>query len=114
MQQEYLPEAGDLIWLDFAPQAGREETGRRRALVLSPRAYNRKTSLAFVCPVTSQIKGYPFEVPLPAVGKIRGVALSDHVKNLDWRRRHAVKIGKVPPRILRTVRERVAMLLELV
>jgi len=81
--QEYLPEAGDLVWLDFTPQAGREHAGRRPALVLSPRAYNAKTSLAIVCPITSQVKGYPFEVALPSGGRIGGVILSDHVKNLD-------------------------------
>ncbi len=110
---EYLPEAGDLIWLEFTPQAGREQAGRRPGLVLSPRAYNAKTSLAIVCPITSQAKGYPFEVALPAGGKIGGVVLSDHVKNLDWRQRRATKAGKVSAVVLRNVRERIAVLLEL-
>ena len=111
--QEYLPDAGDLIWLDFTPQAGREQAGRRPALVLSPRGYNSKTSLAIVCLITNQVKGYPFEVPLPPSGKISGVVLSDHLKNLDWRQRRATKVGRVPPAILRSVRERIAALLEL-
>ena len=111
--QEYLPDAGDLIWLDFTPQAGREQAGRRPALVISPRPYNSKTSLAVVCPITSQAKGYPFEVPITGVGKIGGVILSDHLKNLDWRQRRATKAGKVSPQILRNVRERVAALLEI-
>jgi mRNA interferase MazF len=64
--REYVPDAGDLIWLDFTPQAGREQAGRRPAVVLSPRSYSEKTSLAVVCPVTSHVKGYPFEVSLPA------------------------------------------------
>jgi mRNA interferase MazF len=113
MAQEYVPEAGDLIWLDFTPQAGREEAGRRPALVLSPRTYNAKTSLAVVCPVTSRTKGYPFEVALPVAGKIKGVMLSDHLKNLDWRQRNALRAGKVSPLILAAVRERIAMLLEI-
>jgi mRNA interferase MazF len=112
--QEYLPDAGDLIWLDFTPQAGREQAGRRSGLVLTPRAYNAKTSLAIVCPITNQVKGYPFEVALPTGGKIGGVVLSDHVRNLDWRQRRATKAGKVSPAILRSVRERIATLLELV
>jgi mRNA interferase MazF len=112
--QEYLPEAGDLVWLDFTPQAGREQAGRRPALVLSPRAYNAKTSLAIVCPITSHVKGYPFEVALPSGGKIGGVILSDHVKNLDWRQRRAIKAGKVQAAVLRAVRERLAALLEII
>ncbi len=110
---EYLPEAGDLIWLDFTPQAGREQSGRRPGLVLSPRAYNGKTSLAIVCPITNRVKGYPFEVELPAGGKIGGVVLSDYVKNLDWRQRRATKAGKVSAAVLKNVRERIAVLLEL-
>ena len=113
MPAEYVPDAGDLIWLDFTPQAGREQSGRRPALFLSPRAYNTKTSLAVVCPVTSHSKGYPFEVPLPPGGKISGVVLSDHLKNLDWRQRHAIRAGKVAASILETVRERMVILLEL-
>lgn len=80
---EYVPDKGDLIWLDFNPQVGREQAGRRPALVLSPKPYNEKTSLAIVCPITSQIKGYPFEVPLPKNLPLAGVILSDHVKSLD-------------------------------
>lgn len=111
--QEYSPEAGDLVWLDFAPQAGREQAGRRPALVVSPRTYNVKTSLAVVCPIASQAKGYPFEVAVIGAGKIGGVVLSDHVKNLDWRQRRATKAGRVSPQILRTVRERIAVLVEI-
>ena len=111
--QEYSPEAGDLVWLDFTPQAGREQAGWRPALVISPRVYNTKTSLAVVCPITSPAKGYPFEVAVTGAGKIGGVILSDHVKNLDWRQRRATKAGKVSAQILRSVRERIAALLEL-
>jgi mRNA interferase MazF len=111
--QEYLPDAGDLIWLDFTSQAGPEPPGRRSGLVLTPRAYNAKTSLAIVCPITNEVKGYPFEVALPTGGKVGGVVLADRAKNLDWRQRRATKAGKVSPAILRSVRERIAALLEL-
>lgn len=85
----YQPDRGDLIYLDFAPQAGREQSGRRPALVLSPKEYNVKTGLAVVCPITRRVKGFPFEVPLPPGAKLEGVVLSDHLKNLDWVARHA-------------------------
>ena len=111
--REYVPDAGDLIWLDFTPQAGREQAGRRPAVVLSPRSYNEKTSLPVVCPVTSHVKGYPFEVSLRAGSRIRGAILSDHLKNLDWRQRQAQKAGKIPRSILQQVRARVAALLEI-
>ncbi len=83
-------------------------------MVLSPRAYNAKTSLAIVCPITNHAKGYPLEVALPPGGKIGGVVLSDHVKNLDWRQRRATKAGKVQAGVLRAVRERLAALLEII
>jgi mRNA interferase MazF len=108
---EYVPDAGDLIWLDFTPLAGREQAGRRPAVVLSPRSYNEKTSLAVVCPITSHAKGYPFEVLVPQGARIGGVILSDHLKNLDWRQRQAQKAGKIPLRLLDQVRARVAVLL---
>jgi mRNA interferase MazF len=109
--REYVPEAGDLIWIDFTPQAGREQAGRRPAVVLSPRSYNEKTNLAVVCPVTSKKKGYPFEVSLPPGLRITGVILSDHLKNLDWRQRQAQRAGRIPRSVLQQVRDRVAALL---
>ena len=111
--REYVPDAGDLIWLDFTPQAGREQTGRRPAVVLSRRSYNERTCLAVVCPATSLVKGYPFEVNLPARSRIRGAILCDHLKNLDWRHRQAQKAGKITRSILEQVRARVAALLEI-
>jgi mRNA interferase MazF len=110
---EYVPDAGDLIWLDFTPQAGREQAGRRPAVVLSPRSYNEKTSLAVVCPVTSHAKGYPFEVPVPSGQPIKGVILSDHLKNLDWRQRKARKAGRIADSLLAQVRDRIGALLGL-
>jgi mRNA interferase MazF len=108
-----VPDAGDLVWLTFDPQAGREQRGRRPALILSPRVYNAKTRLAIACPITSQVKGYPFEVPLPPAGAIVGVVLADHVKNLDWQARHVVFEAKAPTDVLTDVRERLRAVLGL-
>ena len=92
-----VPARGDVVWLEFDPQAGHEQARRRPALVLSPIAYNRRVGLALVCPITSQVKGYPFEVTLPASSlELRGVILADQVKSLDWRARQAAHLGRVP------------------
>jgi len=107
----YVPDRGDAVWLSFDPQAGREQAGRRPALVLSPAAYNAKTSLALVCPITSKAKGYPFESPLPAGSPLQGVILSDHVRSLDWRVRQAKFICSVPDSLLDDVLAKVAALL---
>ena len=85
----YCPKRGDVVWLTFTPQAGHEQAGHRPALVLSPEAYNSKVGLALFCPITSQIKGYPFEVSLPRGKKVSGVVLADQVKSLDWKARQA-------------------------
>ena len=92
----YVPERGDAIWITLNPQTGHEQAGRRPALVLSPSAYNRKVGLAIICPVTNQIKGYPFEVRIPDGLKVTGAILSDQVKNLDWRARDAELICRLP------------------
>src|SRR6267378_4300593 len=109
----YVPDAGDLVWLTFDPQAGHEQRGRRPALILSSRLYNAKSRLAVACPVTSQVKGYPFEVVLPPHGAIAGVVLADHAKNLDWEARRAVFEAKAPAEVLADVRERLRALLGL-
>jgi mRNA interferase MazF len=96
----YVPERGDAICLEFDPQAGREQAGRRPAVVLSPAAYNVKTSLAIVCPVTRQAKGYPFETSLPPGLAIGGVVLADHARSLDWRVRQAALICKLPVEVV--------------
>jgi mRNA interferase MazF len=83
---KYIPERGDIVWLDFTPQTGHEQQGKRPAIVLSPQAYNKKTGLALFCPITSKQKGYPFEVEINT-GKINGVVLSDQIKSLDWQQR---------------------------
>jgi mRNA interferase MazF len=111
--QAYVPDTGDLVWLDLNPQRGREQSGRRPALVLSPAAYNEKTSLALVCPVTSRTKGYPFEVTLPPGLEVAGVVLADHVKSLDWKERRAELAGRVPAEVLSEVLARLAPLLGL-
>ncbi|VAX24109.1 Programmed cell death toxin MazF [hydrothermal vent metagenome] len=100
MKSNYIPERGDIVWLDFNPQAGREQSGRRPALTISPKEYNQKVGLSIFCPITSNIKGYPFEVKIPPKLKIKGVILADHVKNLDWESRNAKYICKLPTNIL--------------
>ncbi len=111
MTQAWAPDAGDLVWLTFHPCAGREQAGRRPVLVLSPKAYNRKSRLGVVCPITSHIKGYPFEVPLPPGLPITGVILADQLKSVDWQSRRAERAGRVPDRLLRDVLARLAPLL---
>lgn len=91
-----VPERGDIVWINFSPQAGHEQRGRRPAMILSPAIYNGKTGLALCCPITNQIKGYPFEVPLPDGLEVTGVILADQAKNLDWKVRDAVLIGALP------------------
>jgi mRNA interferase MazF len=107
----YVPDRGDLIWIHFNPQRGYEQAGRRPALVLSPAAYNGRVGLALLCPVTSQVKGYPFEVPLPAGGEIEGVVLSDQLKSLDWRARKAERAGRAPEPVLQEVLGKLSTLL---
>ena len=96
MKPAYVPRRGDAVSLNFNPQSGHEQAGRRPALVLSPEEYNRKTGLAIFCPITSQVKGYPFEVKLPAGLPVTGVVLADQVKSLDWQVREAALIKKLP------------------
>ena len=111
MSAVYVPEVGDLVWLTFDPQAGREQAGRRPALVLSPKAYNAKSGLVLVCPITNHVKGYPFEVPVTAGQGVTGVVLADHLKSVDWKARHAEKLGYCAPEVIDEVRARLAPLL---
>lgn len=92
----YVPQRGDAVWITLNPQAGHEQAGRRPAVVLSPQTYNGKTSMAILCPITSQVKGYPFEVILPAELPVAGAILSDQAKSLDWRARNAEFICTLP------------------
>jgi mRNA interferase MazF len=105
------PERGDLVWIDFDPQSGREQAGRRPALVLTPSAYNRLVGLAVFCPVTSQAKGYPFETSLSPGLRVQGVVLADHVRSLDWRTRRAEFICVAPAEVVEHVTAKVQALL---
>ena len=98
----YVPDAGDIVWLEFDPQAGREQAGHRPALVLSPAAYNGKTSLMICCPMATRIKGYPFEVRI--AGAASSVALADQIRSLDWRARRATRKGRAMAAELAEVR----------
>jgi mRNA interferase MazF len=93
-RRRIAPDQGDVVWLDHDPRAGHEQSGRRPALVLSPKAYNRAAGLMLCCPVTTQVKGYPFEVPLIGVKGLQGVVLSDRLRSLDWGARGADKAGR--------------------
>lgn len=108
----YVPERGDLIWLQFNPQAGYEQAGHRPALVLSPASYNGRVGLALLCPITSQVKGYPFEVALPVGLPLSGVILCDQVKSLDWRIRQASFVCKLPEQLVFDVLGRLNTLLD--
>ena len=92
----YVPDRGDLLWLEFSPQSGHEQAGRRPAAVLSPKSYNSKVGLLLACPITSQQKGYPFEVVIPQGLPVSGVVLADQIKSLDWRARNALFICSLP------------------
>jgi mRNA interferase MazF len=105
------PERGDLVWVDFNPQSGRKQAGRRPALVLTSSAYNRKVGLAIFCPVTSQVKGYPFETALPPGLRVQGVVLADHARSLDWRARRAEFICATPAEVVDDVVAKVQALI---
>lgn len=111
MVKEYIPERGDIVWIEFNPQTGHEQAGRRPALIISPGLYNGKVGLALMCPVTSKRKGYPFEVELPNDLKVSGVILADQIKSLDWRSRHAEYICKAPVEVVTDVLEKIRVLL---
>lgn len=107
----YFPDRGDVIWLNFSPQRGHEQAGQRPALVLSSKAYNQKTGLMLVCPITSKVKNYPFEVMIE-LNKINGVVLADQVKNLDWDERKPKFITKATTDTIQQVQELIKTLLE--
>ncbi len=109
MPPAYVPDAGDIVWINFDPQAGHEQAGHRPDVVLSPEAYNAKTSLMLCCPMTTQIKSYPFEVLI--AGATRSAVLADQIKSLDWRRRRARRKGAVSPAELAEVRAKIRALI---
>ena len=111
MARSHIPERGDIVWLEFDPQAGHEQDGHRPAMVVSPKAYNEKVGLALFCPITSTIKGYPFEVVLPENHEVSGAILSDQIKSLDWRVRKAKLLGIAPQDVLEEVLSKISTLL---
>lgn len=104
----FIPDCGDIVWLEFDPQAGREQAGHRPSVVLSPASYNAKAGMMLCCPTTTKIKGYPFEVPIS--GKVKSVVLCDQIRSLDYRARNAKRKGKVSASELETIRQRVRLL----
>ena len=111
MKSAFVPDAGDFVWLTFDPQAGREQAGRRPALVLSPKIYNVRSGLLLACPVTNQAKGYPFEVAVPSGSGLTGVVLVDHLKSVDWKARQAERLGQCTDQTMEEVRAKLAPLL---
>lgn len=107
----YVPDRGDLVWLQFNPQAGHKQAWRCPALVISPALYNGKVGLSLLCPITSKIKGYPFEVIIPQDLPVEGAILSDQVKSLDWQSRQAAFICKVPNETLAEVISKMELLI---
>ncbi len=113
MVKKYIPEKGDLVLINFNPQAGKEQSGKRPALVLSPKKYNQKVGLALMTPITNQVKNYPFEITLPRGLKTKGVVLSDHVKSLDWKQRRVSFIEKLPSQQYLEVVSKITSLIDL-
>jgi mRNA interferase MazF len=109
--ERYVPERGDVVWITLNPQTGHEQAGRRPAVVLSPRSYNGKVGLAILCPITSQVKGYPFEVQIPSGLEVRGAILADQVKSLDWRAREAELTCTLPAEAIAEVLQKIRVLL---
>jgi mRNA interferase MazF len=107
----YIPDRGDLVWLHFGLTEGREQHGRRPALILSPAAYNAPSGLAIVCPITSTVRGFPFEVALPDDAPITGVILADQLKSVAYRERHAEPIGSAPVAVLSEVQAKLETLI---
>ena len=110
-RSKFVPDRGDVVWLEFDPRVGHEQRGKRPGLVLSPADYNGKVGLALCCPITSQVKGYPFEVRIPPGSKASGAVLADHVKSLDWRARRARLFCQLPVSTVDDVIEKLLTLL---
>ena len=112
MAKSYIPDAGDIVWLEFDPQAGHEQAGHRPATVLSPKIYNSKSSLILCCPMTTQIKGYPFEV-ITTIDGVRTAVLADQIKSLDWRARKAKFKAKIDAEDLLEIKAKLKPLLQI-
>ena len=111
VESKYVPDTGDIVWITFTPQSGHEQAGRRPGLVLSPQKYNEKTKLALLCPITSKVKDYPFEVVLPPAATVKGVVLVDQIKSLDWQARKADFECKTPSHLMVKVLDKLNTLL---
>ncbi len=111
VNKQYIPERGDIVWLNFNPQSGHEQMGKRPAIVISPKNYNSKTNLALFCPITSKIKNYPFEVKI-LQNEIKGAILSDQIKSLDWKERNVEFIGKSSEKVLEEVINKILVLIK--
>jgi len=109
----YVPARGDIVWIILNPQSGHEQAGRRPAIILSPIKYNSKTGLCICCPITSQIKNYPFEVTIPVGLPVVGVILADQIKNLDWQVREAIFACKIPDSVIEEVIKKISLLLQI-
>ena len=112
VKRPYVPRRGDIIWVNMTPQAGREQAGRRPAVVLTPEKYNGRVGLAIVCPITSKVKGFPFEVVIPPMLKIEGAVLADHVRSIDWQARDAEYVSALPEETMNEVTNRILLLLK--
>ncbi len=108
----YCPKRGDVVWISFTPQAGHEQAGHRPAVVLSPEPYNRKVGLALLCPITTKVKGYPFEVLIPDGLNAKGAILSDQIKSLDWKARKASLLCRLPEATIKEALNKVGTLLD--
>lgn len=113
VKSAWVPERGDVVWIDFDPQAGHEQAGRRPALVISPGIYNARSGLGLFCPITRQVKGYPFEVRFPDGEAVSGVVLADQIKSLDWRVRRAALLGRASAPLVGDVLEKLSPLVTL-
>ena len=110
VKKKYSPERGDIVWLNFNPQSGHEQKGKRPAVVISPKEYNEKVGLGLFCPITSKIKNYPFEIKIENK-KIDGIILSDQIKSLDWKTREIEFITKITPEKIDEVINKISVLL---
>ncbi|MEI8281399.1 MAG: type II toxin-antitoxin system PemK/MazF family toxin [Armatimonadota bacterium] len=104
---------GDIVWLDFSPQSGREQAGKRPALVITPKIYNAKSGLMIVCPITTKVKGKPFEVVIPGDKKTQGAILTNHLKSIDWQTRNPIYVEQIPREVLIEVRAKLKALLRI-
>jgi mRNA interferase MazF len=107
----YVPVRGDVVWIDLSAQAGHEQTGHRPALVISPERYNRRVELSLICPITSRVKGFPFEVRIPEGRDVAGVVLADQIRSVDWRARDARLMDRLPDELVETVARKFTKLL---